>query len=58
MSDETQKQSEAPAPPKEHQTGYTGHMYPWMADPKQAKTNRSPRHLPPMMRRKPGGKAR
>jgi hypothetical protein len=58
MSDETQQeQAEAPKLP-EHQTGYTGHEYPWMADPKTAKAERSARHLPPMLRRKPGGKAR
>jgi hypothetical protein len=53
---ETQQQPEA-QPPVEHQTGYTGTNYPWMADPKQAKTEQSARHLPPMMRRsKKGGK--
>jgi hypothetical protein len=52
---ETQQQPEA-QPSAEHQTGYTGHAYPWMTDPKAAKAERSPRHLPPMMRRKKGGK--
>ena len=39
-----------------HQTGYTGHEYPWMSDPKGYKAEHSPRHVPPMMRRKKGAK--
>lgn len=53
MSDETQKKPES-----EHSSSYTGYQYPWMVDAKAAKAEKSLRHLPPMLRRKPGGKAR
>ena len=42
----------------EHSTGYTGTMYPWMTDPTKYRADHSARHVPPMMRRKAGGKAR
>ena len=45
-------------PEAEHQTGYTGHEYPWMTDPKAYKADHSLRHIPPMLRRPKGGKAR
>jgi len=54
----TNEQPQAPAqsPPAEHQTAYTGHEYPWMSDPTGYKADHSPRHVPPMMRRKKGNK--
>jgi hypothetical protein len=57
MSDKSeQPQEPAQSPPAEHQTGYTGHEYPWMSDAKGYKADHSPRHTPPMLRRKKGAK--
>lgn len=59
MSEATdQPQTEGQPQPQAEKTGYTGHEYPWMTDPKAYKADHSLRHVPPMLRRPKGGKAR